>query len=308
MKKKIAGIPTYYWLIVIGVAILGLIFGGLFDYDLSMHLAYQVTGHGEWLARFMEGIGQLLGYCVIPIGATIIFSALLHDRPKWATAIGWACLIVGVGLSTYLYGKSLMDVDAFSTKMYIAYPLAFFLLGGASMLTFFLYGVKDKAVMLRVGIAIVAASLLHLAIVNGLKFMASRPRFRFIYSEGGSFVPWYQWNPFAYGLKTPDNYKSFPSGHAANTTMTLMLPTMVLVKGKSDGKYESIVVFWIAFAWALFMSFCRVLAGAHFLSDVSMGMLVGSVCCYLGYYIVLRKIKNPEYIKVDGMTIQKVDD
>ena len=54
-------------------------------------------------------------------------------------------------------------------------------------------------------------------------------------------------------------------------------------------KYQ-VMLFYIAFGWALLVMFARLLVGAHFLSDVSFGALLTVVCFYIGNEIVVRKL------------------
>ena len=62
-----------------------------------------------------------------------------------------------------------------------------------------------------------------------------------------------------------------------------------------NSKYEKIQIplFYAGLAWCLLVSFTRILVGAHFLSDVSMGGLITTIFALIAYYTVMgNKVVN----------------
>lgn len=69
-----------------------------------------------------------------------------------------------------------------------------------------------------------------------------------------------------------EEFKSFPSGHAANAAIMILLGSLSLLDEKFKGKKD--LLFFIGFGFALVVAFSRIVAGAHFLSDVTIGILI----------------------------------
>ena len=69
---------------------------------------------------------------------------------------------------------------------------------------------------------------------------------------------------------TSEEFKSFPSGHAGGSALTLMFAMLVPYFVKGQEKIQ-LPMFYAGFAWLLLVAFARIRVGAHFLSDVSMG-------------------------------------
>ena len=63
-------------------------------------------------------------------------------------------------------------------------------------------------------------------------------------------------------------------------------------------KYEKIQlpIFYGAFAWTLLVMFTRMLVGAHFLSDVSMGLLLTLIFMMIANEFFIHNKKIQEYL------------
>ena len=125
-----------------------------------------------------------------------------------------------------------------------------------------------------------------------------RPRYRFaIHDYGYAFKNWWErtadYKDHLDGVLTKEEYKSFPSGHAAATMCGMIwLTTLPLVNNKLM-KYQTLL-FFVAFAWGLVVMFARSLVGAHFLSDTCFGALITLACFYIANEIVVRKLLPKE--------------
>jgi membrane-associated phospholipid phosphatase len=298
MKKTFGGIKLYWFLIVMAVAILGVVFGSFFDWDLSKAIASTDNQFG----KFFEAFGEALGYALVPIGATLVFMGLKDDRPLGLKILGWAVLILGIGIPTYILGNAATSEFAYGLKVYIAYPVAFVIMTLASMFTYFLAGFEDKSALIKVGLALLIAMVLQLLIINVFKIFAQRPRFRFIMdlqlNVGGDsqFHAWYQWGSgvkFSDMLKSSnDNFKSFPSGHSGTAAVCLLLPLLATTKKNPLFKGESLVLFLVGALYTIIVAFARILAGAHFLSDVSMAILIASLVDFLTIFVIYQPKKQ----------------
>ena len=128
-------------------------------------------------------------------------------------------------------------------------------------------------------ILLITAVFIFMALVPGVTLLKSifhRPRYRSLtLFDEINFHYWYQ--PCknykdlmaATGL-TSEEFKSFPSGHAGGSALTLMFAMLVPYFVKDQEKIQ-LPMFYTGFAWLLLVAFARIRVGAHFLSDVSMG-------------------------------------
>ena len=131
-------------------------------------------------------------------------------------------------------------------------------------------------------VVIVVLVVLYVA-VEIVKNIMARPRPRVLFAgyEGISFSPWYSQTSGTEGLMATfglekDAFKSFPSGHSAQAAaflaafygLSLVYPGLRRKLG---------IALAIEVVFALTIMTCRMVLGAHFLSDVSTGALVSVV-------------------------------
>jgi len=100
----------------------------------------------------------------------------------------------------------------------------------------------------------------YLCLIQPIKILWGRVRFRDIDALYSNFTPWF----FPNGI---NGNQSFPSGHSAMAWM--MLPLLLLVFNKSKSIKVSLLL--IIIFWGLAVSLSRVVVGAHYASDVLFG-------------------------------------
>ena len=116
-----------------------------------------------------------------------------------------------------------------------------------------------------------------LGVIPLIKDNMHRPRYRLISTtDEVAFHNWWQPCTKYNELKDSyphDNFKSFPSGHTAETAILLVGITFLPL---ADEKYEryQLPVFYAGCGLVLLVAIARILAAAHFLSDVSMGATI----------------------------------
>ena len=139
---------------------------------------------------------------------------------------------------------------------------------------------KDLARRVLIVVVILLASFVAVEIVKN--FM-SRPRPRVLFAgyDGIEFSPWYCRSSgtgelmAAYGLEK-DAFKSFPSGHSLQAA-SLLVAFYGLSFVYPGLRQKLDIVLAIEIAFALTVMACRMILGAHFLSDVSVGALIGVI-------------------------------
>ena len=150
---------------------------------------------------------------------------------------------------------------------------------------------KDLARDVLVVVVVLVGSYLLVEIVKN--FMTRpRPRLLFAGYEGIEFCPWYQAFPgaeefmAAFGIEK-DAFKSFPSGHSLQAAALLAsYYGLSLVYPRLRQKLGLALVVTIVFA--LVVMSCRMILGAHFLSDVSVGALLSAVA-----FLILMALQKP---------------
>lgn len=141
---------------------------------------------------------------------------------------------------------------------------------------------QDKLLAKRV-IGLIVIFLISIIAMQVLKHSFTRPRFRTVAAgyDGIGFVPWY--TPFPgsaelselYGLNH-DEFLSFPSGHSILSICTMfILPCLSWLFPKL--KEKQVMLFGVGLVFGVIIMFTRMVLGAHYLSDVSAGAIIGTV-------------------------------
>lgn len=112
--------------------------------------------------------------------------------------------------------------------------------------------------------------LLAMFVINGVKFAWGRERIRHMSDPLTQFTAWY----LPQGLASGNEFMSFPSGHSANGAVILWITLLPLF---IDGLKEKPLELF-AWAWTLLTMVSRIVVGAHFASDVTMGMAITFLC------------------------------
>ncbi|MBR4800722.1 MAG: phosphatase PAP2 family protein [Clostridia bacterium] len=178
----------------------------------------------------------------------------------------------------------------------------------APLTVFAFKGIKEENLK-KLGwmvLAFVAGAVVALLLLN-IKGPIGRMRFRAINSSVGKqliddgvlkgFTPWYIANGqpsqeiiAMFTAKWPgasDAFKSFPSGHTCSAAMSyvlIMLPDAVDFKHKKAAK----VICWVTpILITGLVAISRIVAGAHYMSDVTFGGTIGFLCMLIAREIFL---------------------
>ncbi len=293
LKNESLGVPNYLYCIVVLVCLLGIIFGSLFDYQISS----SIVDLGSAFAYFFESWGLYPVYCLFPFAGTLVFISLKDDGDK-GRLLGWVLLVFSYILGIHYLGSPLRYVYGYSNdpalwRVWLGFLTAAILLAWVPPLVYHLFKEqKDKGLLLRVGLFVITDIVVEVEFCGALKELASRPRYRFLVSSdnvsGLSFRNWWEWAPFS---AVVDGQKSFPSGHASFCSALFSLPLLLSCLPKASKKIN-VWGYVFAFAYSVFLCFTRILNGGHFLSDVSFGLLYGLVVYFLFSLVFIKPYKN----------------
>jgi membrane-associated phospholipid phosphatase len=84
-----------------------------------------------------------------------------------------------------------------------------------------------------------------------------------------------------------DNFKSYPSGHTAEVSILFVAATFFPLANKKYQKYQ-LPAFIVAGALTLLVAIARILAAAHYLSDVSWGATIMLTLSLIANEVVMR--------------------
>lgn len=147
-----------------------------------------------------------------------------------------------------------------------------------ALLRFIIENVPNKTVRRLFGPALFTAAAVCVLLISAtaIKLVWGRVRLRELVAANSldGFTKWYKPNFFS-------GSKSFPSGHTANAALLMLVPLWLGDSEKT--RRRRTVVYFGAMAWAVIMGFSRLCCGAHYLTDVTFGFLVGFIVVEITY-------------------------
>ena len=166
----------------------------------------------------------------------------------------------------------------------IAVPLIF-------RLGFNLAKKSEETGLIKKILCLIILLVLAFALLQIFKNIFHRPRYRLVmegYEEIG-FIPWYRsFDDYKlmiekYGIDSGE-FRSFPSGHSIlSISMVFILQSLSWFSTKLKDK--KILLGVIGLLFSVIIMFSRLILGAHYLSDISVGAIIGSVLALVYTFI-----------------------
>jgi membrane-associated phospholipid phosphatase len=231
------------------------------DLQISISLVNQNSG---W-AIFLEDFGEIPGLLVLYISTIIYLSYFTSTSLVRKYSLLFFLLLAATFLLSYIIVVMYLGfTDDYSFIQRYKIILALFLLA----FNFLLRVILKKFSFSQRTKSFAKSSILlglygYLFIVQPIKHLWGRVRFRDLDTLYSNFTPWF----FPNGI---NGNQSFPSGHAAMAWM--ILPLLLLVVNKS--KSIKVLLHIIIISWGLAVSLSRVVIGAHYASDVLWGSII----------------------------------
>ena len=302
VKKKIGPI-SLWWIFLVGFfALMGVIVGSFVDLEISKVIAK----NGNTFGKIVESYIPMLGCSVATISGAIITKPMFRKECKkrvWLSGILLVILVIVIPAffsASYVTGQS-----GYSWKYnkWIGFSWLILLYIGIYFLVFyFVDGNLPTKVLVRNGLYILAGFIITEVVINTvLKGLIYRPRYRALawdnlnqgtaalgfdyYQNWWSFAFWKKPEWF-YDLGIPSDYiKSWPSGHTATSACLLLLPFASTCLKKRSTIIDA-TVFIIATIFVIITALGRMIAGAHFLSDVSSAIFITLFLMFLPCILV----------------------
>lgn len=143
---------------------------------------------------------------------------------------------------------------------------------------------ENRTKALRYAATALLYFLLVIIVMNSLKTIWGRMRFREMTDPLNEFTRWYQ---ICGRGKFDDAFASFPSGHSMNSAGVILLILLPDLLPTLQGKEKMLRIF--AYIWCVTIGFSRVLMGAHFASDVTIGVMLSLLLFEILYTFLYRK-------------------
>lgn len=246
-------------IIIFYVAALAALLAALF---CDLELDKLLNNPEDIFSIWFQNTGEIPSRLICPIAGTVLFYTY---KSKLEQAAG---LIICLGGSAYLgyYIGKYFFIEENRMLFSIIYGLGF---GIVCLILGQLINVPDKyrELIRKAAILGIIVMFLQLAVVEGLKYLWGRVRFRDLIAAGSydAFTPWYKIN----GI---NGNKSFPSGHTAGAGMSYLIMLLPYISDKWKNRTQ--ICFWTAFIYTSVVAFTRLVMGAHYLSDVTAGGII----------------------------------
>lgn len=272
IKKYRAEIILFYI-----ASICSLIVASFYDLQIDKVLNNPENPLALWFYR----TGEIPSNLVFMLGGLAIYYFASNKLLKYAGLL--AEIGGGIFLGIYLSGYMFVE-------------------DGTETITGAIYGLGTALVFLLIGKYIVVPEkakkpLVVLAIIGMIVMLAKtgateiskifwgRERFRMLLEENNfdNFTPWYK----PQGTTSNNEFKSFPSGHTSGAGISYLAMFLPLVSDKLKNKTK--LYFIAPFVYTSVVAFTRLVMGAHFLSDVTVGGMIAFTCVVIAMAIVDKK-------------------
>ena len=274
-------------------------------YDLQISNAVVSLPDNSILSRnffgvFFEIIGEMPFYLIVATAAALIFNNFNRRKEcKYSLIVKIMMVLVSVGMIFYMnyklfkYLSQHFNFDHLlgNATDYVAY----FLLGVCLTAVIFYLTSKLSSTFLNKTIqwciVILGTALLSQVLTHTVKGLAGRPRYRAMHMlhDFSLYKNWYEFSESKltedmvamYGA-TSSWFKSFPSGHTSAASLVVVLTAIPSIFERLNNKKFKILFHVIPFAYIFCVAFSRIVVGAHFLTDVT----VGGFLTIASYYII----------------------
>ena len=281
-------------LIAWGVAIIGIIFGSFFDLQISTAIASADNG----FALTVSAIGPTIGFAAVAAMGGGFVALIVKGKYHIALKILFGVLAAAcLGVAIFYPAGEYFGINGFygaapewAGYLIVIIPECAAMVGGY----FIFKDYQNDKLWIIFCMIVVLLLIALLGIIPRLKDFIHRPRYRgLVQYTDVTFHNW--WEPFkeyrdyvnAHPDIPHDNFKSYPSGHTAEASILLVAFTFLPFAHKKFEKIQ-LPLFIGGCALVLLVAFARILAAAHFLSDVSWGATIVLTLIIIANEVTMR--------------------
>ncbi|MEG0051090.1 MAG: phosphatase PAP2 family protein [Terrisporobacter sp.] len=265
----------------IGLSIIGILLVIFAFTDLQ--ISHEVYNPQSKFGLLFEAIGEFPAAVI----ATFCTVALMLTRDK-EKSLKYNLRTMGyIVLLLFLSSMAAMLPIKYFNGPKVLIPILMIFYIGVSYLIAKKYATTNKEELRKAAIVGVLTFVFVIIAFNSIKLLWGRERYRHMIAVG-SFAGFSKWFT-PQGLASGNEFMSFPSGHSANAAIMIwitLIPTFI-----TDLKDKKNWFIGFAILWILLVPISRIIVGAHFASDVTMGVTITLVI----FTILKNKyVKNTE--------------
>lgn len=303
--------------VIFAVLFASLIIGTFYDLQISRAIAEVQPGKyysTNLFAVFFECFGEMPVYILPSLALGVLFFYLKKSdiiKKPLKTILMTAFLICAIGLNFYGSHKLLKYYGIHVSVIKMSDLLKRICEVGLGIIFtsvwFFLASlVKDKYLksLAICSLIVVFTAFLSQLSVQIVKPIFGRARYRLMNITGdfSEFTNWYEVNigkkvtlaQLAMGAES-DGYKSFPSGHTSAAAIVFTLMSIPTVFGLE--KRRSVLITLATVIAVFIVAYSRILMGAHYLTDVTVGAILTLASYALSQFAVLKICKKKGILK-----------
>ena len=263
--------------------------------DLSINQA--LFSNLDTFGLTVSVIGKIPGYAMYALlsGGLIAYALRKDDYKLW-----YRIMFFIVGFASFITVSIIQGLEFFGPNgfywvaskgwgCFISFPV----LGAFVYLGYRMFRHNEnKNLWILFLVLIIAMTIALVGGITLIKEIFHRPRYRSVFNAGVDYYPWYiRCGNYKDLMKThsliSEEFKSFPSGHSG-TSLCFALCALFLPFVDQKYKKLQLPLFIVGLLFAMLVMFCRMLVGAHYLSDVSMGAILPIVVTLLAL-LAIRK-------------------
>ncbi len=252
-------------------------------YDLKIDIA--LNNPKSFVANWFADTGEMPGYLLLLAAGGVLAT---HLKNRWLKALFYiGTLGAGVYLGDYVARRLFADT-ALRTGYGVLYGLGTAVL---LLLALRLIPVPERLVKPLVLLALIGICGYGVSsgIINLMKMLWGRVRFRDLTEDYEAFTAWYTVNGNT-------GAHSFPSGHTGSAGVSYFLMVLPFLSEKWQKRGH--LCFGAAFTYTTLVAATRLVMGAHYLSDVAVGGTVVFTCVLISL-AVYRKLL-PRFAPADA--------
>ena len=239
-------------------------------FDLRIDIALHDTAGflPNWFAETGETPAELLP----AVAAAVLAKCFSNKWLKALSAVG--CVGAGGFFGDYV-GRRLFADTAFRTGYGVLFGVGLSL---ALLFAIRFIPVREelKKPLVLLSLAGLCACGLASLLTDGMKALWGRVRFRDLGPKYAEFTPWYV-------INGNTGAHSFPSGHTGGAAMSYLLMGLPYVS--KTFRRRAALCFYAAFAYTVTVAATRLIMGAHYLSDVTVGGTLSFTCVLLALFV-----------------------
>lgn len=280
--------------IILGMLIILIIIGSFNDLNISKAIANK----NNYFAIAMSATIPTISFSLLSLIGGAFIQIAKKDYDKRLKILFIISAIIIFILSIYFSGREYFGINGFYRKApeYVGFFIPIIPLTLSAILGYHLFknnNYKYSWVILYICIAAILVP--YVFFIEGLKLVMHRPRFRVV----NEFIPFKNWwesqNNYkdlitAFSL-SKDEFKSFPSGHTGEAVMIIIVAVFLPLANEKLKKYQ-ILFFIISVIILIIMALSRIMAAAHYLTDVSFGALFLILSAIIFNEITIKLLKR----------------